>query len=227
MERERKIARESERMRESQRKRQRKTRTKTSIRYAKENDREKREREGEREKERQKERYREKCAPTLNRVIRQENEQREERERERQKERYREGGRDKRERERDVRDIERESERERHRGLPYRVWPSQKIIIGHNQLVYIITRNYHRKLLQEIISQYTSSREKCGKYRDTVVSKNMIRRERNTVRGEKRQRENVVEITVFWQGTDHHAKRGHSKVTGHILITLVYESQSQ
>ena len=38
-------------------------------------------------------------------------------------ERYREGGRDKRERERerDVRDISRESERELHRALAYRV----------------------------------------------------------------------------------------------------------
>ena len=40
-------------------------------------------------------------------------------EREWYKERYREGGRDKRER--DVRDIERESEKERHRALPHRV----------------------------------------------------------------------------------------------------------
>ena len=45
----------------------------------------------------------------------------ERRERERLKERYRAGGRDKRERDRYVWDIYKESERERHRALPYRV----------------------------------------------------------------------------------------------------------
>ena len=34
--------------------------------------------------------------------------------------------------------------------------------------------NHHAKLLQEIISWYISSREKCGDYRDTGVSKNSI-----------------------------------------------------
>ena len=36
----------------------------------------------------------------------------------------------------------------------------------------IITGNQENKLSQEIISQYISSREKCGNYRDTAVSKN-------------------------------------------------------
>ena len=36
----------------------------------------------------------------------------------------------------------------------------------------IITGNYEEKLSQEIISKYISSREICGNYRDTAVSKN-------------------------------------------------------
>ena len=36
----------------------------------------------------------------------------------------------------------------------------------------IITGNYEEKLSQGIISKYISSREKCGNYRDTAVSKN-------------------------------------------------------
>ena len=42
---------------------------------------------------------------------------------------------------------------------------SQKIITGNYELD-------EQKLSQEIISYYISSREKCGNYRDTGVSKN-------------------------------------------------------
>ena len=36
------------------------------------------------------------------------------------------------------------------------------------------TRNYEEKLSQEILSQYISSREKCGNYRDTGVYKKCL-----------------------------------------------------
>ena len=62
--------------------------------------------------------------------------------------------RDKRERERDVRDIERESERERHRALPYRVctFVDQRKVDYKNYVAITTSRNYYRKLSQEIIN---------------------------------------------------------------------------
>ena len=46
----------------------------------------------------------------------------------------------------------------------------------------IITGNYEEKLSQEIISYYISSRQKCGNYRDTGVSKIKSKRKRGNRR---------------------------------------------
>jgi hypothetical protein len=92
----------------------------------------------------------------------------EEREREKGRRRDIEREGEIRERERHVRDIERESERERHRSLPYRVCGALSLKISgkspkrrikaHRKVVYknyvaiTMNRNYEQKLLQEIIT---------------------------------------------------------------------------